>query len=121
MSSDAHFPQVLFWGFRGVSQHSCQNNNRAYILYSNNKQLTAECIDDYEYAFLLLQCGRQVCISMRGSELCIWPSIGEKFIGGVFQIHSNHPEASPLATVIISREYIVALWLKSIVYKECVS
>lgn len=32
---------------------------------------------------------------MQSAELCLWPSIGEKFTDGAFQIHSNHPEASP--------------------------
>lgn len=72
----------------------------------------------------LLYCDRHVCISRRVSEksaeLRLWPSIGERFTDGVFQIHSNHPEASPWAPAVLNREYIVALWLKSIP-KEYVS
>lgn len=59
---------------------------------------------------------------MKSAELRLWPSIGEKFTDGVFKIHSNPPEASPLATGVLNREYILALslWLKSI-QRECAS
>lgn len=41
----------------------------------------------------------------KSADLCLWSSIGEKFIDGVFDIHSNRTEVLPLATNILNSIY----------------
>lgn len=50
--------------------------------------------------------------SMQSAELCLSPSIGERFTDKT-KIYSNHPNTLPLANML-KREYVVRLWLKSI-------
>ena len=75
-------------------------------IHSNNKQW----IYKYEYTVHFYNCivgGRSVYPGGGAWKVlsCLWPLIGMRFIGGVFQIPSSGPEDSPLATAALNRIY----------------